>query len=135
MTSGVLSKHQRGLGDPHGFGIHDFIRRLLFDNAILMYPSLMSKGVGANYSLIRLDGDARYSSDEAACVENLLRDYAGMRAKYILSGFEDHRDFFEGRVSGSLTDSVDSTLHLPGAGLDGSQRICHRQSEIIVTVD
>ena len=43
-------------------------------------------------------------------------------------------NLFKSRVAGPFADAVDGALHLARAGVDGGQRVGHRQAEIVVAV-
>ena len=100
-----------------------------------MDSGFVGKSVFSHDGFIRLNLYSRDSRQKLGGTHDLLRDDTGIRVVEILSRLQRHDDFFQGRISGALSDAVDGAFQLSDARTDGRQRICHRQAQVIVTVN
>ncbi len=96
----------------------------------------MGEGVFADDRFVGLGLDAGDGGDEAAGGVN----FAGVDPGFdvvedITADFEGHDDLLQGRVSGPLSQAVDGALHLPGAVLDGGERVGDGEAQVVVVVD
>ncbi len=95
----------------------------------------MGEGVFADDGLVALDEKPRQGADQLAAGHDVTGVDPGVEAEEVFPGAERHDDFLHGGVAGPFADAVDGAFHLPGAGLDGGQRIGHRQAQIVVAVN
>ena len=57
-----------------------------------------------------------------------------LKAEIIASRLERHHDFFQGRVAGPLSQTVNRALDLACTAFDCRQAIGHAQSQIVVAM-
>ena len=86
----------------------------------------MREGIGTNNGLVRLYRHVAQLADQLAGTMNFLMFDVGVHTNQILTGFQDHRDFFQRGITGTLTDTVDSTFDLTGAHLYGTNGVGNR---------
>ena len=114
---------------------HDLVCLLTLEHTVLVYAALVRKCVFTHYSLVRLRLYSGYGRNEPACRIYLSGIDSGLYIlEYVGPGLHRHYDLFEGGVSGTLTEPVYRTLHLPRAVHDAKERIGHRQTEVVVAV-
>ena len=54
--------------------------------------------------------------------------------KILAADSDGHHDFLEGAIARAFADAIEGALHLPGAGLDGGQRVGDGQPQVIVAM-
>src|SRR5688572_3479147 len=94
----------------------------------------MRERVAADYGFVGLDHQAGEVRQQPAGGIYLLRVDTDLEPKEILAGVQGHYNFFQRSIAGAFTDPVDGAFDLPGAMLDGGERIGHGKPEVIVTV-
>ena len=67
------------------FGCHNFVGRLVFHHAVLMYACLVQKCVFADDCLVRLNDRACHRADRARRRHDKLRVYARFRVVEIVA--------------------------------------------------
>ena len=99
-----------------------------------MDARLMGKGVVPHDGFIDGDGNPSNLGQQTRGGIDLLGDHIGFHAKQVFSCLKGHHHFFQRSIAGPFSDTVNRALYLPGPIRHGSQRVCHRQSEIVMTV-
>ena len=52
----------------------------------------------------------------------------------VSAGADGHDDFFQRRVAGAFTKSVNCALHLPRSGFNRGKAVGHSQTKVVMTV-
>ncbi len=121
MTAGMLAEHQLISVEPDRFGSHDFVGFLVHQHTMLMNAGFVSKGIGPDDRLVRLDDNPRNSREQSTGTVDMFGvDIIHIRED-IAACPHCHDDFFKRAVPCSLADPVDRTLNLAGTGLDSGQ--------------
>src|SRR5690348_16147331 len=100
-----------------------------------MNARFMRERILTENRLIRLRSEGDKLRERLARVEELFRIDFRLEGKPVMARLHRHHDFLESRVPCSLSDAVDRTLDLACTCLYSRQRICHRETEIIVAVN
>src|SRR5439155_14059300 len=121
---------------PDGLRGHDLIRQRVLDHAVLVDPGLVGERVSADHGLVRLDREPGEIAHEPRRGRDLLSlDPAAELWELCRPRPEGHHDLLEGSVAGALSEAVDRDLDLPGARLDGGERVCGRESKVVVAMN
>ena len=103
-TPRVFPEDDMGVGNPNRLRGHDLVGDLLLDQAVLVNPGLMGKGVCPDDRLVRLDVDARDLCQQSRGLVDILGPDSRPEIEKVLSGLDRHHDLFHGAVSGPLAD-------------------------------
>ena len=134
MASAQLAQYQAARWYAHALGIHDFKGYGHLDNTILMYTRLVSEGIGANDSFVRLHGEPGQLAYHPTRFIDLLCIYPRIEVKQVAAGFNSHHDFLKRGIARPLTDAIDCALNLPASISHRFQAIGHCQAKVIMTV-
>ena len=135
VAAAVFAQDQAVLADSHGFGFHYLIGHGVLEHSVLVNARLVGKGVGSHNGAVGLNHYAGDHAHQPAGGIDPSGVYAGHLRKKVGPGGEGHDHLLQGGVAGSLSDSVNGHLNLPGSGLDRSQGVGSGQPQIVVTVD
>ena len=122
-------------GKAHRIRAHDFIGHGILEYAVLMDARFMGKGVRTHNGFVGLYHNAGDHGDQTTGGMNLLGFDTEIQSHLIPAGKKGHHNFFQGRIPGPLTDTVDGHLHLTSAGPYARQGIGRGQPQIIVAMD
>ena len=131
----MLAQDQLVPRGAHGLGRNDLIGGGVLDHSVLVNARFMGECVPAHDRLVRLHVHAGDFRQELAGREQLLGNHRRFIRIVLRPDPHHHYQLFQGGISGPLADAVDGAFHLPRTGLDGCQRVCHGQSQIIVAVN
>ena len=92
---------------------HYLVGLLVCEHTVLMYPRLMRKGIFADYRLIERSGLTDYVVYSLTRTVDLRGVDACSETCHVLSCAYRHYDLFERSIACSLSEAVDSALHLP----------------------
>src|SRR5262245_37170215 len=95
----------------------------VFQDAVLVHAGLGAKDVAADDSLGGGWLDTRQPGDESAELIELLRVNSALDRIFIGVDRNRHNHFFEGRISGPLSQTVHRALHDIHTLLDAGKRI------------
>ena len=133
-TPRVLAHDDVGFLQADVLGPHDLERLGVLEHAVLMDAAFVSEGVLAHDGLVVLHRKARDRGNAARDVHQLRRVDAGVIGHDVVANLHGHHDLFQGCVAGTLAQSVDRAFDLPGAALDGCQRVGRRHAEVVVAM-
>ena len=94
----------------------------------------MSESVFADDGFVRLNFYTGDTGQHLRRTHNFLCDDSRIRLVQIFSRLHSHGDFFERSIAGAFADSVDSAFQLSSPRFHRGQRICHRQTQVVVAV-
>lgn len=134
MAARVLAKHHLVLAETNRLRQHDLVRGLVLQHTVLVDTRLVGEGVGADNGLVGLDGHARVVAHHAAAARNLRRVNARVHGEVLRASLERHHQLLQGRVTGTLTDTVDRDLHLTSSALHSGQSVGRGQTQVVVAV-
>ena len=121
-TTAMLGKWQLGLAPAHVLGVHNFVGLTFFQDAVLMNPARMGKGIFSYNGLAALHSQPTHSGNQLGGFHDLLGfQSTGKSAVEILTGFEGHHHLFHGGVAGTLTNAINRALDLACACADCGQ--------------
>ena len=101
-----------------------------------MNTALVSKGILSDNCLVGLRLDPRYGRDQTAAGIDFSGVDIGFKcSKHIRSDPQRHDDLFQRGVTGTLTQTIDGALYLPGTTADTLQRVGNCESKVIVVMD
>ena len=121
VASGMFAQHH-AIGRPANvLGAHDFVGFTMLEHAVLVDAGLMSKGIGADNRLIGLHREAGNTGHKLGAGHDFTGIDVHMTGKHVLAGRDRHDHFFQCRIAGSLTETVDGALHLTGTVQHGGQ--------------
>ena len=130
----MLAQNQGRARSAHAFRGHDLVGAAVGQHAVLVDAGLVREGILADDCLVRRHGGA-------GDARQALAGRPDMGGVGMADGREDvgphlqgHDDFFHRAIAGPLTDAIERTLDLAGAGLHGGQRVGDGQSQIIVAM-
>jgi hypothetical protein len=102
---------------------------------VLVDARLVGEGVAPHHGLVELHRVAGEAAHHPAGPRQFGDLDADLDVRVLLlPGADRHDDLLHGGVAGPLPDAVDRALHLPGAGLDGGQRVGDGQAQVVVAV-
>jgi hypothetical protein len=130
----MLAQHERRLRHADILRPHDLVSPAILQHPVLMNAGLVREGVPADDGLVGLDalaGDFRQHL--ARCVQ-LFADNTGLDRQPIGSDARGHHDLFDRGVAGALANPVDRAFDLACARANRGERICDRQTEIVVAM-
>ena len=93
----------------------------------------MGERVASHNRLVGLYGHVHQAGNHAACRINLLRIDVRLDVDVVVT-LDNHRHFFEGSVSGTLTDTVDGHFHLTRTVQHTRDGVGSRHAEVVVAV-
>ena len=134
MPPGMFPHDQAVPANANGLRGHDLVGDLFLEDSVLMDARLMCKGVVAHDGLIDGDGDPGNLGQQAGGGIDLLSDHMGVHTKQSFSCLKGHHHFFQRGIARAFSNTVDRALHLPGPIRHGSQRVGHRQPQIVMTM-
>ena len=82
VTAAVLAEHQFRLGHAHRLRIHDFVRRPLFQESVLVDAGFMREGVLADNRLVGLRPEGDQRREQLAAREEMLGHDAGFERQH-----------------------------------------------------
>ena len=131
----MLPDHQFITGKTNRFGIHNFVRHRIFQNAVLVNAGLMGKGVGPDNGLIRLDDNAGNHRHESAGRIDFPGIDGRLEMHQVHPGIQGHHHLFKGSIARPLPDTVDGDFRLPRPCPYARKSICGGQTQIVVAVN
>ena len=114
-------------------GVDYLVGLTAFEHAVLMYSRRVRKGVAADNGLVGLYGHTHEVRHKTARRDDLPRIDTYLEVE-ILVALYCHNNLLEGRISGTLAQTVYRHLHLAGTVLDGGQRVGRGHAQIVVAV-
>jgi hypothetical protein len=134
VTPGVLAEHQRRAGNADHLRPDDLVGEAVLEHPVLMDARLVGEGVAAHDGLVGLGEDAGEVRQELAGAVDLAGLHLAAEAQPGTSHLPGHHDLLQCGVAGPLADAVHRALHLPGAGLDGGERVGDGEAQVVVAV-
>src|SRR5579885_518458 len=119
MATGMFTQHQRVLLDTDRLRRHNLVSQSFLQHAVLMNAGFMSEGIAPDNRFVRLNLNARYGREQLTTRINLLRVNTNRIGKKIRSYLKDHYKFFQGSITGALSDAVHGAFNLARSGLNG----------------
>src|ERR1041384_7991797 len=95
----------------------------------------MRERVAARDRFVWLHFEADDARQQLARRIKLMRLDARLERETIGAHVQRHHDLFERRVARAFADAVDRALDLSRPRFNGGQTVCHRETEIVMTVN
>ena len=106
----------------------------MFEHAILMDATFMRKRVPPDNRLVVLHRKRGCGRHQFRCpVEQCCLDPT-IIGQHVAPRLDRHDDFLECGITSALADAVDRAFDLTGTAFKPSQRVCHRQPQVIVAM-
>ena len=107
----------------------------LFQNAVLVDPGAVRKGIGAYDGLVGRHRDSHQPADQAACGIDLVSLHIGVQVEVVAARADRHHDLFKRGVACPLAQTVDGALGLSGPVAQGDQGVRGRHAQVVVAVN
>ena len=134
MSPGMFAEHERICRHADGFRRHDLIAERIVNHAMLVNARFVRKRVAADNSLVWLHFKSDDAREQLTGGIKLLGSDARVKRQTIGAHVQRHHDLFERCIPGAFADTVDGALNLPRACFERGESVCHRESEIVVTM-
>ena len=140
-----LAKGDAVVGQTDRAGINDFVGEAVFEHAVLVDATLVSKGVGAHDRLIGLHRHAGEIAHQPRGLGDLLGAHARERfgalggppqegVEVAAPHVQGHHQLLERGIASPLADAVDRALQLAGAVFHRLEEVGHRQAQVVVAM-
>src|SRR5512135_2956670 len=135
MPARVLPHDELAVLDADILGRHDFVGRLLLDDAVLVYPCLVGESVSPDDRLVRLDYQPGQVGQQPARRVDFPGVHTTIQPEQVFAGVERHHYLLERRVARPLADPVDGAFDLTHAVLHCDQRVGNSQPEVVMAMN
>ena len=125
VTSGMLAQYQLGIGHADRLRCHDLVGQRILEYAILMNARFVSKCVAAGNGFVGLYGNSGDFAQQLAGGKKLAAHYTRVVGMQVRTNPHRHHNLFQGSISGTFADAVDSALNLTRSGGNGCQGVGH----------